>query len=223
MCVAIARFPEVPGQREEEFQAWFAWSNDQLREIHGLTGRRLLRAADGTYTALVELRSADTLAAMHTTEVASHVHGRLGEILAGETLATKYEVVVDLAKPGSCCGGGGWQRGHDQSAGITTELQVAGSGPATRCISSRTMICGSWSLVEQCQADHVGVDHLRIGIGRGLTDRGRAGGVSWAMDSSDRQRRSTTRHSPSGRSLGLVRGRALRNGGRRGRSETRRA
>jgi len=126
MFVAIARFPEVPGQREEEFQAWFAWSNEQLREIDGLTGRRLLRAADGTYTAIVEHQSAATFAAMHTTEAASQVHARLGEILEGEPVATKYEVVVDLAKSGSCCGGGGGQSGHDQSAEITTEMQVVG-------------------------------------------------------------------------------------------------
>jgi hypothetical protein len=42
--VAIARFPEVPTEREAEFRAWFAWSNDQLRDIDGLLGRRLLRA-----------------------------------------------------------------------------------------------------------------------------------------------------------------------------------
>lgn len=122
MFVAIARFPEVPSQREKEFQAWFAWSNDQLREIDGLVGRRLLQAADGTYTALVEHQSAETFAAMHTTDAASQVHARLGEILMGEPAAMTYEVVVDLAKSGSCCGGGG----HDQGAGITTELQVAG-------------------------------------------------------------------------------------------------
>lgn len=126
MFVAIARFPEVPGQREEEFQAWFAWSNDQLREIDGLVGRRLLRAADGSYSAVVEHQSAATFAAMHATKAASQVHARLGEILEGEPLATKYEVVVDLAKPRSCCGGGGGRSGHDQSAGITTVTPVAG-------------------------------------------------------------------------------------------------
>jgi len=100
MFVAIAQFPEVPTEREEEFRAWFAWSNGQLREIDGLQGRRLLRAADGTYTALVEHQSADTFAAMHLTEVASHVHARLGQVLRGEPMATKYEVVADLAKSG---------------------------------------------------------------------------------------------------------------------------
>ena len=74
MFVAIAQFPEVPTEREEEFQAWFAWSSGQLRGIDGLRSRRLLRAADGTYTALVEHKSAETFAAMHLREVASLVH-----------------------------------------------------------------------------------------------------------------------------------------------------
>jgi len=71
MFVAIARFPEIPTEREEEFQAWFAWSNDQLREIDGLKGRRLLRAPDGTYMALVEHKTSETFDAMHATEAAS--------------------------------------------------------------------------------------------------------------------------------------------------------
>jgi heme-degrading monooxygenase HmoA len=130
MFVEIAQFPEVPTEREEELQAWFAWSNGQLREIDGLQGRRLLRAADGTYTALVEHQSAETFAAMHLTEVASLVHARLGQVLHGEPMATKYEVVADLAKSGSCCGGGGGHGGHGGhdrvAAGAGVELQVAG-------------------------------------------------------------------------------------------------
>ena len=104
MFVAIARFPEVPFDREAEFRAWFAWSNGQLRGIDGLRGRRLLRAEDGSYTALVEHENADTFAAMHTTAVASRVHARLAGVLDHEPAATKYEVVVDLARSGSCCG-----------------------------------------------------------------------------------------------------------------------
>jgi heme-degrading monooxygenase HmoA len=130
MFVAIARFPEVPTEREQEFEAWFAWSNDQLRQIDGLQGRRLLRAADGTYTALVEHRNAETYAAMHTTEVASQVHARLGEVILGDPRATQYEVVINLAQPGSCCGGGGGhegQGGHDRAtAGVGAELMAAG-------------------------------------------------------------------------------------------------
>ncbi|NMM23501.1 MAG: hypothetical protein HHJ11_08380 [Phycicoccus sp.] len=128
MFVAIAQFPEVPTDRDKEFLAWFAWSNGQLREIDGLQGRRLLRASDGTYSAIVEHRSADTFAAMHLTEVASLVHARLGQVVHGEPMAMKYDVVADLAKSGSCCGGGdGGHGGHDRAvAGGRVELQVAG-------------------------------------------------------------------------------------------------
>ncbi|MEP7036522.1 MAG: hypothetical protein ABI662_05480 [Dermatophilaceae bacterium] len=128
MFVAIAHFTEVPAEQEEEFQAWFAWSNDQLRAIDGLQGRRLLRAADGTYTALVEHQSAETFAAMHLTEVASLVHARFGQVLRDEPVATRYEVVADLARSGTCCGGGGHggQGGHDRALdGGRVELQVA--------------------------------------------------------------------------------------------------
>jgi len=130
MFVAIARFPEIPTEREEEFQAWFAWSNDQLREIDGLLGRRLLRAPDGTYSALVEHKSSKTFAAMHTIEAASHVRARLREVITGEPVATKYEVVVDFAKAGSCCGGSGRHGDHGApdraAAGGSAGLQVAG-------------------------------------------------------------------------------------------------
>jgi len=131
MFVAIALFPEVPTEREEDFQEWFAWSNDQLRHVDGLKGRRLLRAPDGTYTALVEHKSAETFAAMHTTEVASQVHLRLGEILNDGPRATKYEVIVDLSTSGSCCGGrGGHHGGHGghrrAAAADSAEPQVAG-------------------------------------------------------------------------------------------------
>ncbi len=127
MFVAIAQFPKVPAAREQDFQAWFTWSNGQLREIDGLQGRRLLRAADGTYTALVEHQSAETFAAMHLTEVASLVQARLVQVIHGQPMATKYEVVADFAKSGSCCGGSGGHGGHDRAdAGGRVDRQVAG-------------------------------------------------------------------------------------------------
>src|ERR1035437_3810757 len=112
MFVAIAQFPEVPTEREAELRAWFAWSNDQLRDIDGLQGRRLLRAPDGSYTALVEHKSAKTFAAMRTTGAASHVHAKLGELLLDEPATTTYEVVMDLANSGSCCGAASGHRGQ---------------------------------------------------------------------------------------------------------------
>jgi heme-degrading monooxygenase HmoA len=127
MFVAIARFPEVPTEREAEFRAWFAWSNDQLRDIDGLQGRRLLRAPDGSYTALVEHESDETFAAMHTTEVAWQVHAKLGELLLDEPAATMYEVAVDHS--GSCCGGAGGHGGQPRHnlalVGVGDKAQAA--------------------------------------------------------------------------------------------------
>ena len=95
-----------------------------------MLARRLLRAPDGTYTALVEHKSAETFAAMHASEVASRVHARLGEVFVDEPLATKYEVVVDFAASRSCCGGSGGhegQGGHDRATpGVSAGLQVTG-------------------------------------------------------------------------------------------------
>jgi heme-degrading monooxygenase HmoA len=130
MFVAIARFPTITTEREEEFQAWFAWSNEQLREIDGLEGRRLLRAPDGTYMALVEHKSAETFDAMRATEAASRVHARLAEVFIDEPRATKYEVVVDFTKAEACCGGSGDhgdQGAHGRvGVGVSAGLQMAG-------------------------------------------------------------------------------------------------
>src|SRR3546814_11658792 len=70
-------FPPVPAQRDTAFRAWFAWSNEQLRDSAGLAGRRLLRGADGAYVGLVEHASAATFAQMHASPAASEVQQQL--------------------------------------------------------------------------------------------------------------------------------------------------
>jgi len=80
--IAIARFPAVPAERDKDFRDWFAWSNDQLRTTVGLKGRRLLRAPDGSYTALVEHDSAKSFAAMREGEAISMIQHGLGRILS---------------------------------------------------------------------------------------------------------------------------------------------
>lgn len=88
-----------------------------------------MRAADGTYTALVDHQSPETFAAMHLTKVAALVHARLGHVQT-EPMATPYEVVSDFAKSGSCCGGDGGHGGHAEHdravAGGRVKPQVAG-------------------------------------------------------------------------------------------------
>lgn len=130
MFVAIAQFSQVPTEREEDFEAWFVWSNDRLRSVDGLEGRRLLRTADGTYAALVEHESAATFATMQVTEVAWQVHSRLREVLGEEPQATTYEVVANLVQPGSCCGGSDGHQGQGGRAtatvGLGADLLVSG-------------------------------------------------------------------------------------------------
>jgi hypothetical protein len=105
MHIAIARFPAVPPERDKDSRDWFASSNDQMRETAGLKGRHLLRAADGSYIALVENESASTFAAMHTAEAVSMIHSGLGGILSEGQPATRYEVVVDCSTAAPGCGG----------------------------------------------------------------------------------------------------------------------
>ncbi|RYV49336.1 hypothetical protein [Pengzhenrongella frigida] len=133
MFVAIAHFPEVSAERRAGLEAWFAWSNDELREVDGLTGRRLLRASDGTYVAVVEHESAQTFAAMSATGVAAHVQSRLRKILKEVPQTATLEVVVDLATSGSCCGGTGDDGGgaHQRPA-LAVVTAAAGSGGCCR-------------------------------------------------------------------------------------------
>lgn len=103
MHIAIARFPAVPAERDKDFRDWFAWSNDQLRGMVGLRGRRLLRAPDGSYIALVEHDSAGAFAAMHKAEAVSMIHRGLGRILNDRRQAMRYDVLVDFPTAEACC------------------------------------------------------------------------------------------------------------------------
>ena len=110
MYIAIASFAAVPAERDQDFRDWFASSNKVLRGSVGLKTRRLLRAADGSYTALSEHESAGTFAAMHTAEAVSMIRAGLGKILNDSAKATGQDVVVDQAcaetdrpiAPGAC-------------------------------------------------------------------------------------------------------------------------
>ena len=115
MHIAIARFPAVPAGRDQDFRDWFASSNDQLREMAGLKGRRLLQAADGSYVALMEHESLNSFAATRTATAVSMIHSGLGQILNDRQQAMGYEVVVDFP-PGPCCAGGPGNDIHEGAA-----------------------------------------------------------------------------------------------------------
>jgi len=108
MHIAIARYPAVPAEHDKDFQDWFAWSNEQLRGMVGLRGRRMLRALDGTYTALVEHDSADDFAAMLKAEAISMIHRGLGTVLNDRRQAMSYDVLMEFPTADGCrCDGNG--------------------------------------------------------------------------------------------------------------------
>ncbi|MEP7194760.1 MAG: hypothetical protein ABI903_18085 [Actinomycetota bacterium] len=134
MHIAIARFPAVPAEHDKDFRDWFAWSNDQLRGMVGLRGRRLLRAPDGTYTALVEHDSAGAFAAMLEAEAISMIHRGLGPILNDRRHAMSYDVLVDSPSADGCrCDGNGTC--GCQGAEAEPGLRFVSSGPAPAAVS----------------------------------------------------------------------------------------
>lgn len=102
MFIALVQFPDVPIDRDTEFQDWFAWSNQQLAGAAGLRGRRLLRATDGGYRALVEHDSTESFAAMHSAPVVEQIQARLHEIVPEPPRATQFDVIFGTVDEGCC-------------------------------------------------------------------------------------------------------------------------
>ena len=128
MHISIVRFPTVSADLDKDFRNWFDSSNDQLRGTAGLKGRRLLRAPDGSSTAVMEHESASIFAAVHAAEAVSMVQSGLGQILSTCPQAMTYEVVVDFAAPGGCCAVGQGTDSHVDAA--QTHVSVGCCGGA---------------------------------------------------------------------------------------------
>lgn len=124
MFIALIRFPEVPVDRDADFQAWFAWSNRELAGADGLRSRRLLRTAEGQYAGLVEYESLASFAAMHAAPVVTQIQARLHEIVPVPPQATEFEVLSE-PNTGGCCGDAGTDHHH---AFETGEAAAAGCG-----------------------------------------------------------------------------------------------
>lgn len=110
MFIALVRFPEVPTDRDVDFQDWFTWSSQQLAGAEGLRSRRLLRSPDGQYSALVEHESAATFAAMHAAPIVARIQARLLHIVPEQPHSTQFHVIAESsAEPvmGPCCADGG--------------------------------------------------------------------------------------------------------------------
>lgn len=128
MFIALVRFPDIPLDRDAEFQRWFAWSNRELTGSVGLHGRRLLRTVGGDYAALVEHQSEASFAAMHSAPVVAEIQARLHDIAPESPRATHFEVVSEVAT-GGCCADG--DEGHHQHGTRSPEAgELLAVGPA---------------------------------------------------------------------------------------------
>ena len=73
MFVNLVRFPPVLEGHEAAFLEWFKRSNDVYREFPGFVSRRLQRAADGRYAAVVEHERVDVHGDAHIPVTGDHV------------------------------------------------------------------------------------------------------------------------------------------------------
>lgn len=126
MFIALVRFPDLPTDRDTDFQEWFTWSNQQLADVKGLHSRRLLSADDGGYSVMVEHDSVATFQAMHSTPIVAEIQERLRQIVPEPPRATQYEVVSELAVGGCCADRGERHR----AAGSSAEVAPLMSGDA---------------------------------------------------------------------------------------------
>ena len=95
MFVNIIHFPPIKPDKEAEFLAWFAWSNEQYAKHQGFISRKLLKPREGgNYVGLVEHESYETFMAMHTSPTQAEAHKRIVPLLDGGPAHEFYEVVL---------------------------------------------------------------------------------------------------------------------------------
>jgi heme-degrading monooxygenase HmoA len=95
MFVVVISFPPIKAGKEEEFEAWFAASNEEFAKFKGFIRRRLLKPTEGgNYAAIVEFENREAFLAMHT----SPAHDAAGELVIplfdGRPTPHFFEVVI---------------------------------------------------------------------------------------------------------------------------------
>lgn len=100
MFVNHAEFPPVKQGKEEEFLAWFAWSNTVYERFDGFISRRLLKANDGSgaFIGVVEHESKETFMAMHLSDERRKAWERLAPLLEGKAKPHFYDEVMRTVK-----------------------------------------------------------------------------------------------------------------------------
>ena len=96
MFVNIVHFPPIKAGKDAEFQAWFAWSNEQYAKHKGFISRKLLKPREGVnYVGVVEHESYETFMAMHTSPTQAEAHKRVEPLFDGNPTPEFYEVILE--------------------------------------------------------------------------------------------------------------------------------
>lgn len=101
MFVNLVRFPAPAAGAEAAFVEWFKHSNTIYREFPGFVSRRLLRAADGSYAAVVEHESDTTFIAMHTSPERQRMWDEVEPLLQGRPEPAFFDVVDEARAAGT--------------------------------------------------------------------------------------------------------------------------
>jgi len=95
MFVNIVHFPPIKAGKDAEFQAWFAWSNEQYAKHKGFISRKLLKPREaGNYVGVVEHESYETFMSMHTSPTQAEAHKRVEPLFDGNPTPEFYEVIL---------------------------------------------------------------------------------------------------------------------------------
>ena len=96
MFVNIVHFPPIKAGKDAEFQAWFAWSNEQYAKHKGFISRKLLKPREaGNYVGVVEHESYETFMSMHTSPTQAEAHKRVEPLFDGNPTPEFYEVILE--------------------------------------------------------------------------------------------------------------------------------
>jgi len=99
MFVNLIQFPPVKEGKDEEFRAWFEWSNEVYASFDGFVSRRLLKSKDeGTYVGLVEHEREETFMAMHLSPERQKAWEKVEPLLQGSPIPTFYNVILASKK-----------------------------------------------------------------------------------------------------------------------------
>lgn len=95
MFVNLVRFPPLRQGREAAFVEWFQRSNKTYADFSGFVSRTLLRAADGSYAAVVEHASEQTFMVMHTSPERAELWAQVEPLLQARPEPSFYEVIEE--------------------------------------------------------------------------------------------------------------------------------